>query len=58
MLVLFPLSRLTAARKRAASRVRLEELNDHLLRDIGFTRDPISSSVRKETQFVYGPFIR
>lgn len=57
-LLLYPLRSLMASRKRAAARKRLEDLDDHLLRDIGLTRDSIASAVRRETQFFYGPSIR
>jgi uncharacterized protein YjiS (DUF1127 family) len=53
-----PLWSLMAARKRAAALTRAEDLDDHMLRDIGLTRDAIASAVRRETQFPYGPTIR
>ena len=57
-LALYPLWILLAHRKRVATRTRLEDLDDRLLRDIGLTRDSIASAVRRETQFPYGPTIR
>jgi uncharacterized protein YjiS (DUF1127 family) len=55
--VLYPLRRAMASQRRAAARRGLEDLTDHLSRDIGLDQDPIASAVWRETQFLYGPTI-
>lgn len=45
-------------RRRVVLRAKLETLDDHLLRDIGLTRDQITATAARYAQFPQGPICR
>lgn len=51
-------ARLMARRRRAATRARLDYLDDHMLRDVGLRRDKFTGKVERHTQFHDGPIFR
>jgi uncharacterized protein YjiS (DUF1127 family) len=51
-------ARLVARRRRAATRARLDVLDDHMLRDVGLGRDQITGKVGRHPQFHHGPIFR
>jgi len=57
-LVLRWFARLMARRRRAATRERLDLLDDHMLGDVGLRRDRFTGKVERHTQIHHGPLFR